>query len=94
MYVLDLLHPQPTPVELQIKGQLDLSSFNPHGISVYTDEAGEVQIACSKLTVEQRSLCMKLSHLLCWTTKKCHTNANSVKYQIYLIQMSHKSYDK
>lgn len=44
IYVLDLLHPQPTPVELQIKGELDLSSFNPHGISVYTDEAGEVQI--------------------------------------------------
>ncbi|MEQ2308886.1 hypothetical protein AMECASPLE_032901 [Ameca splendens] len=41
MYVLDLLHPKPTPVELQIKGELDLSSFNPHGISVYTDEAGE-----------------------------------------------------
>uniref|UniRef100_A0A665VJW1 Paraoxonase n=1 Tax=Echeneis naucrates TaxID=173247 RepID=A0A665VJW1_ECHNA len=38
MYILDLLHPRPTPVMLQIKGQLDLSSFNPHGISVYTDE--------------------------------------------------------
>ncbi|XP_047453949.1 serum paraoxonase/arylesterase 2-like [Mugil cephalus] len=35
MYALDLLHPWPTPVELQIKGELDLSSFNPHGISVY-----------------------------------------------------------
>lgn len=42
IYILDLLHPKPTPVELQIKGDLDLSSFNPHGISVYTDEAGEV----------------------------------------------------
>lgn len=42
MYVLDLLHPKPTPVELQIKGGLDLSSFNPHGISAYTDEAGKV----------------------------------------------------
>ncbi|XP_054903721.1 serum paraoxonase/arylesterase 2-like [Poeciliopsis prolifica] len=41
MYVLDLLHPKPTPVELQIKGELDLSSFNPHGISVYTDEADD-----------------------------------------------------
>ena len=43
LYVMDLLHPIPTPVELQIKGDLDLSSFNPHGISVYTDETGEVQ---------------------------------------------------
>ncbi|TDH11969.1 hypothetical protein EPR50_G00066070 [Perca flavescens] len=41
MYVLDLLHPKPTPVELQIKGELDLSSFNPHGISVYIDEADD-----------------------------------------------------
>ncbi|XP_040900313.1 serum paraoxonase/arylesterase 2-like [Toxotes jaculatrix] len=41
MYVLDMLHPRPTPVELQIKGELDLSSFNPHGISVYTDEADD-----------------------------------------------------
>ncbi|KAM4581023.1 serum paraoxonase/arylesterase 2-like [Odontesthes bonariensis] len=41
MYVLDLLHPQPTPVELQIKGDLDLGSFNPHGISVYQDEADD-----------------------------------------------------
>lgn len=41
LYILDLLHPKPTPVELQIKGELDLSSFNPHGISVYTDEADD-----------------------------------------------------
>nr|XP_020475724.1 serum paraoxonase/arylesterase 2-like [Monopterus albus] len=41
LYILDLLHPRPIPVELQIKGKLDLSSFNPHGISVYTDEADE-----------------------------------------------------
>lgn len=41
LYVLDLLHPKPTPVELQINGELDLSSFNPHGISVYTDEADD-----------------------------------------------------
>lgn len=39
LYIMDLLHPKPTPVELQIKGELDLTSFNPHGISVYTDEA-------------------------------------------------------
>ncbi|XP_042346630.1 serum paraoxonase/arylesterase 2-like isoform X2 [Plectropomus leopardus] len=41
MYIVDLLHPKPTPVELEIKGELDLSSFNPHGISVYTDEADD-----------------------------------------------------
>ncbi|KAM9353835.1 serum paraoxonase/arylesterase 2-like [Symphorus nematophorus] len=41
LYVMDLLHPKPTPVELQIKGDLDLSSFNPHGISVYIDEADD-----------------------------------------------------
>ncbi|XP_015257393.1 PREDICTED: serum paraoxonase/arylesterase 2-like [Cyprinodon variegatus] len=41
LYVLDLLHPNPTPVELQIKGEFDLSSFNPHGISVYTDAADD-----------------------------------------------------
>ncbi|XP_013856755.1 serum paraoxonase/arylesterase 2, partial [Austrofundulus limnaeus] len=38
MYSLDLLHPKPTPVELQIRGELDLGTFNPHGISVYKDE--------------------------------------------------------
>ncbi|XP_053743795.1 serum paraoxonase/arylesterase 2-like [Synchiropus splendidus] len=37
IYMMDLLHPKPTPVELQIKGELDLSTFNPHGISLYTD---------------------------------------------------------
>lgn len=41
LYILDLLHPKPNPVELRIKGELDLSSFNPHGISVYTDEADD-----------------------------------------------------
>uniref|UniRef100_A0A3Q1FMC2 Serum paraoxonase/arylesterase 2-like n=1 Tax=Acanthochromis polyacanthus TaxID=80966 RepID=A0A3Q1FMC2_9TELE len=41
MYLLNLLHPKPTPVQLQIKGELDLSSFNPHGISVYTDETDD-----------------------------------------------------
>ncbi|XP_028280987.1 serum paraoxonase/arylesterase 2-like [Parambassis ranga] len=41
MFVMDLLHPKPIPVELQIKGELDLSSFNPHGISVYVDEADD-----------------------------------------------------
>ncbi len=47
IYIMDLLHPKPTLVELQVKGDFDLSSFNPHGISVYTDEAGEVQIRCN-----------------------------------------------
>ncbi|KAI3360459.1 hypothetical protein L3Q82_002351 [Scortum barcoo] len=42
MYVLDLLHPKPTPVELKINGELDLSSFNPHGISAYVDEADDI----------------------------------------------------
>ncbi|XP_071325098.1 serum paraoxonase/arylesterase 2-like isoform X2 [Trachinotus anak] len=41
IYILDLLHPKPTPEKLQIKGELDLSSFNPHGISVYTDETDD-----------------------------------------------------
>ncbi|KAK9513641.1 hypothetical protein VZT92_027157 [Zoarces viviparus] len=41
MYIMDMLHPKPTPVELQIKGELDLSSFNPHGISAYIDEADD-----------------------------------------------------
>uniref|UniRef100_A0A1A8NR56 Paraoxonase n=1 Tax=Nothobranchius pienaari TaxID=704102 RepID=A0A1A8NR56_9TELE len=41
MYVLDLLHPKPAPVELKVKGELDLHAFNPHGISVYTDEADD-----------------------------------------------------
>ncbi|KAM4601062.1 serum paraoxonase/arylesterase 2-like [Polymixia lowei] len=41
IYILDMLDPRLRPVELQIKGQLDLSSFNPHGISVYTDDADD-----------------------------------------------------
>uniref|UniRef100_A0A3Q3BEF6 Paraoxonase n=1 Tax=Kryptolebias marmoratus TaxID=37003 RepID=A0A3Q3BEF6_KRYMA len=41
MYLLDLLHPKPSPVELQIMGELDLGSFNPHGISVHRDEADD-----------------------------------------------------
>lgn len=53
---MDLLHPKPTPVELQIKGELDLTDFNPHGISVYIDEAGKVQIKCNISTIEQRKL--------------------------------------
>ncbi|XP_067093558.1 serum paraoxonase/arylesterase 2-like isoform X2 [Osmerus mordax] len=38
IYTLDLLDPRLTPVELQIKGDLDRDSFNPHGISIFTDE--------------------------------------------------------
>ncbi|KAM3873664.1 serum paraoxonase/arylesterase 2-like [Diretmus argenteus] len=41
IYILDLLDPTPRPVELQIKGGLDLGSFNPHGISVYIDDADD-----------------------------------------------------
>ncbi|KAM8868922.1 serum paraoxonase/arylesterase 2-like [Spinachia spinachia] len=41
MYNMDMLHPKPTPVLLQIKGELDLSSFKPHGISAYVDEADD-----------------------------------------------------
>ncbi|XP_026148929.1 serum paraoxonase/arylesterase 2-like [Mastacembelus armatus] len=41
LYLLDLLHPRPSPLELQIEGKLDLSSFNPHGISVYINETDE-----------------------------------------------------
>ncbi|XP_033495613.1 serum paraoxonase/arylesterase 2-like [Epinephelus lanceolatus] len=41
IYIMDLLHPKPTPVELQIKGELDFTDFNPHGISVYIDEADD-----------------------------------------------------
>ena len=41
-------------MELQIKGDLDLSTFNPHGISVYTDEAGDVQIKCSITAIKRR----------------------------------------
>lgn len=34
-------------MELQIRGDLDLHSFNPHGISVYTDDAGDEQTGCN-----------------------------------------------
>ncbi|XP_028326634.1 serum paraoxonase/arylesterase 2-like [Gouania willdenowi] len=34
---LDLQKPNIKPVELQIKGDFDLDSFNPHGISAYID---------------------------------------------------------
>ena len=44
IYILDLLLPKSTPVEMQIMGDLDLSSFNPHGISVYIDDTSETQI--------------------------------------------------
>lgn len=44
IYAMDLLHPKPSPVELQIKGDLDLSSFNPHGISVFVDEDDSVYL--------------------------------------------------
>lgn len=60
MYILDLLHPKPTPVELQIRGDLDLRSFNPHGISVYIDDAGDVQIRLnSELRTKNSSALIK-----------------------------------
>ncbi|CAN9514338.1 unnamed protein product [Ophioblennius macclurei] len=37
MIYLDLQDPDLDPKEMQISGNLDLESFNPHGISVYTD---------------------------------------------------------
>ncbi|KAG5271632.1 hypothetical protein AALO_G00182190 [Alosa alosa] len=38
IYTLDLLDPDLTPVPLHIEGELDQKYFNPHGISVFTDE--------------------------------------------------------
>ncbi|XP_030638442.1 serum paraoxonase/arylesterase 2 [Chanos chanos] len=38
IYTVDLLEPGLNPVELRIDGEFDRSSFNPHGISVYTDK--------------------------------------------------------
>lgn len=37
MYVLDLNESKTKPVELRMPRNFDLESFNPHGISVYTD---------------------------------------------------------
>lgn len=37
MFVLDLNEPKTKPVELRMPRNFDLESFNPHGISVYTD---------------------------------------------------------
>ncbi|XP_072317255.1 serum paraoxonase/arylesterase 2-like [Eucyclogobius newberryi] len=37
MYILDLNEPRIKPVELRMPRNFDLESFNPHGISVYTD---------------------------------------------------------
>lgn len=51
IYILDLLHPNPTPLELQIKGNLDLDSFIPHGISTYTDEAGDASLSTLSLVL-------------------------------------------
>ncbi|XP_063054311.1 serum paraoxonase/arylesterase 2-like [Engraulis encrasicolus] len=38
IYTLDLLSPDLRPVPLVIEGSLDLTTFNPHGISVFRDE--------------------------------------------------------
>lgn len=81
MYILDLLHPKPTPVELQIKGGLDLRSFNPHGISVYIDEAGEVQIRCNISATEQRK-----ERVCAWCDHKCDEESNIVKTSKWRIR--------
>ncbi|KAM6968240.1 serum paraoxonase/arylesterase 2-like isoform 3-T3 [Aplochiton taeniatus] len=44
IYALDLWNPRLSPVELQIKGKLDLNSFNPHGISVYIDDDSDKSV--------------------------------------------------
>ena len=41
VYVLDLNEPKTKPVELRMPRNFDLESFNPHGISVYTDPSGK-----------------------------------------------------
>ncbi|XP_031431752.1 serum paraoxonase/arylesterase 2-like isoform X2 [Clupea harengus] len=38
IYTLDMLDPSLTPVPLHIEGDFDQKSFNPHGISAFTDE--------------------------------------------------------
>ena len=40
IYTLDMLDPSLTPVPLHIEGDFDQKSFNPHGISAFTDENG------------------------------------------------------
>lgn len=37
MQVDHRLHPKPSLKELQVGGNLDLDSFNTHGISIHTD---------------------------------------------------------
>lgn len=44
IYTLNLWNPRLSPVELQIKGKLDLNSFNPHGISVYIDDDSDKSV--------------------------------------------------
>lgn len=42
IYTLDLKDPNLKPVELRMPRNFDLESFNPHGISVYTDPSGKM----------------------------------------------------
>lgn len=41
IFSLDMQDPRMKPVELRMPRNFDLESFNPHGISVYTDETGK-----------------------------------------------------
>ncbi|KAG9344994.1 hypothetical protein JZ751_009534 [Albula glossodonta] len=43
LYLLDLENERLKPVELRIGQGFDTESFNPHGISVYTDEKGKAK---------------------------------------------------
>ncbi|XP_034030942.1 serum paraoxonase/arylesterase 2-like [Thalassophryne amazonica] len=39
IFIFDLQNPQMKPVELRMPRNFDLDTFNPHGISVYTDQS-------------------------------------------------------
>ena len=44
IFLMDLNEAAPTAVELNITGSaFDLSSFNPHGISTFTDEGDNIE---------------------------------------------------
>ena len=43
IFSLDMKDPRMKPVELRMPRNFDLESFNPHGISVYTDPTGKTQ---------------------------------------------------
>lgn len=41
IFSVDMKDPRMKPVELRMPRNFDLESFNPHGISVYTDPSGK-----------------------------------------------------